>query len=99
MSDRRHMPMPAADRAAAASAAPAGSPAAAPARVRATVVANLANGLLRVRLPDAREVTAHAAQDLRMALTRLLPGDPVLAELSPFDPNRARVVELLQVGH
>ena len=69
-----------------------------PVRTKATVVANLTNGLLRLRLPDAREVVAHAAQDLRMALTRLLPGDPVLAELSPFDPGRARVLELLKVG-
>ena len=70
-----------------------------PERLKATVIANLANGMLRLRLPDAREVEAHAAQDLRMALTRLLPGDPVLAELSPFDPRRARVLELLKVGH
>jgi translation initiation factor IF-1 len=73
--------------------------AAVPARLKATVIANLANGMLRLRLPDAREVEAHAAQDLRMALTRLLPGDPVLAELSPFDPGRARVLELLKAGN
>ena len=76
---------------------PAGK-AATPVRTPATVVANLNNGQLRLRLPDAREVVAHAAQDLRMALTRLLPGDPVLAELSPFDPGRARVLELLKVA-
>ncbi len=81
-----------------AAAIPADS-AARPERVRATVIANLANAMLRLRLPDGREVTAHAAQDLRMALTRLLPGDPVLAEVSPFDPNRARILELLKAGH
>ncbi|MBL9077089.1 MAG: hypothetical protein JNL08_06290 [Planctomycetes bacterium] len=59
--------------------------------LRATVVASLANGLFRLRLSDGREVVAHAAQELRKAFTRLLPGDPVLVELSPFDPHRARI--------
>lgn len=63
---------------------------------RATVTEKLANGMFRLQMTDGREVVGHAAQDLRMALARLLPGDQVLAELSPFDPNKARICKLLK---
>jgi translation initiation factor IF-1 len=63
---------------------------------RATVIEKLANGMFRLQMTDGREVVGHAAQDLRMALSRLLTGDQVLAELSPFDPNKARICKLLK---
>ena len=62
-----------------------------PERVRATVLGRLGNGMFRLQTADGREVVAHAALDLRKALTRLLPGDPVLIEISLFDPNKARI--------
>jgi len=34
--------------------------------------------------------------DFRMAFARLLPGDQVAAEISPFDPNKARILRLLK---
>jgi translation initiation factor IF-1 len=61
---------------------------------QATVLASLPNGMFRLRMSDDREVVAHAAQDLRMALARLLPGDLVEVEVSPFDPNKARIRRL-----
>lgn len=67
--------------------------------LRATVVGSLANGLFRLQLTDGREVVAHAALELRKAFTRLLPGDPVLVELSPFDPGRARICRLIKSPH
>lgn len=67
--------------------------------LRATVVASLANGLFRLQLTDGREVVAHAALELRKAFTRLLPGDPVLVELSPFDPARARICRRIKSPH
>jgi translation initiation factor IF-1 len=66
------------------------------AALRATVVTSLVNGLFRLQLADGREVVAHAALELRKAFTRLLPGDPVLVELSPFDPDRARICRLIR---
>lgn len=63
---------------------------------RATVLHKLANGMFRLQMTDGREVVAHTAQDLRMAFTRLLPGDQVLAEVSPFDPDKARICKLLK---
>jgi len=62
---------------------------------RATVLQKLANGMFRLQMTDGREVVAHTALDLRMAFSRLLPGDQVLAEVSPFDPHKARICKLL----
>jgi translation initiation factor IF-1 len=63
---------------------------------RATVLHKLANGMFRLQMTDGREVVAHTALDLRMAFSRLLPGDQVLAEVSPFDPSKARICKLLK---
>jgi translation initiation factor IF-1 len=62
----------------------------------AIVLAPAANSMFRLRMLDGREVVAHAAKDLRMAFTRLLPGDQVLVDLSAFDPNKARIRKLLK---
>lgn len=61
----------------------------------ATVLSKGVNAMFRLQLSDGREVVAHAAQDLRMAFTRLLPGDRVLVEVSPFDPTKARICRIL----
>lgn len=62
----------------------------------ATVLGSLANGMFRLQMTDGREVAAHAALDLRKVFTRLLPGDRVLLELSPFDPNHGRICNLIK---
>jgi translation initiation factor IF-1 len=64
--------------------------------VLATVVAALPNRIFRLRLGDRREILAHVGLDLRMAVVRLLPGDVVEVELSPFDSNKARIRRLLR---
>jgi translation initiation factor IF-1 len=64
--------------------------------VLATVVASLPNRIFRLRLGDRREILAHVGLDLRMAVVRLLPGDVVEVELSPFDRHRARICRLLR---
>lgn len=63
---------------------------------RATVLEPLNNGLFRLQLACGRTVVAHVAKDLRMAFSRLLPGDPVLVDVSPFDPQKARICRLLE---
>ena len=62
---------------------------------RALVTEVLTNGLFRLRMTDGRDVVAHVAKDLRMAFSRLLPGDSVAVEVSPFDPGKARICRLL----
>jgi len=61
----------------------------------AVVLESLPNGLFRLQMKDGRHVVAHVAKDLRMALSRLLTGDPVLVDVSPFDPGKARICKLL----
>ncbi len=63
---------------------------------RATVLACLPNGMVHLQMSDGSEVRAHAARDLRMALSRLLLGDQVIVELSPFDPHKGRICNLLR---
>lgn len=60
------------------------------------MIANLPNGLFRLRLATGREVIAHPAQDMRMAFVRLLAGDVVRVDLSPFDTDKARIQKLLR---
>jgi translation initiation factor IF-1 len=62
---------------------------------KATVLESLNNGLFRLQMNDGRPVVAHVAKDLRMALSRLLPGDSVLVDVSPYDPGKARICKLL----
>jgi len=61
----------------------------------ATVIASLPNSMFRLRLPDGRVLTGHAALDTRKAFVRLVAGDVVRIETSPFDRNRARIVALV----
>lgn len=65
-------------------------------RVQATVLASLPNGMFLLRRIDGTEVVAHAAKDLRMAFTRLLPGDLVAVDVSPFDPSKARIANRIK---
>ena len=62
----------------------------------AFVMGSLGNSMFRLRMVDGREIVAHAAKDLRMAFTRLLPDDQVLVDVSSFDPHKARICKLLK---
>lgn len=77
------------------SATPSAGPSASRGLQRAIVREALNNGLFRIEMADGRPVVAHVAKDLRMALSRLLAGDPVLVDVSPFDPGKARICKLL----
>ncbi len=57
------------------------------------VVAPLPNALFRVELEDGHEILAHASAEVRMRSIRLLPGDRVRVELSPYDLTRGRIVD------
>ena len=63
--------------------------------VEATVVELLPNAGVRVRLENDRRVLAHAAGATVKNFVRLRPGDRVRVALSPHDPTRGRIVELL----
>jgi translation initiation factor IF-1 len=56
------------------------------------VVEALPNAMFRVRLDNGHEVLAHVAGKLRRYRIRILPGDRVRVEVSPYDLKRGRIV-------
>ncbi len=65
-------------------------------RVEGKVLEPAPNGMWRVRLDNGHIVLAHLSEQLRLAPTRLVPGDRVAVELSPYDLTRGRIVQRLQ---
>ncbi len=59
--------------------------------VEGTVVEALPNAMFRVELPNGHKVLAHISGKIRMHYIRVLPGDKVLVELSPYDLSRGRI--------
>ena len=59
--------------------------------VEGTVIEALPNAMFRVELPNKHEVLAHISGKIRMHYIRVLPGDKVLIELSPYDLTRGRI--------
>ncbi|HEX8810459.1 translation initiation factor IF-1 [Terracidiphilus gabretensis] len=60
--------------------------------VMATVVETLPNAMFKVKLEQGHEVLAHVSGRMRKNFIRILPGDRVAVELSPYDLNRGRIV-------
>ncbi|HET6415635.1 MAG TPA: translation initiation factor IF-1 [Polyangiales bacterium] len=63
---------------------------------RGTIETVLPRALYRVRLGDGVEITASASTKARQVTVKLLPGDDVMVEISPFDPTRGRIKERLK---
>lgn len=59
--------------------------------VEGTVVDALPNAMFRVELPNGHRVLAHVCGKMRMHFIRILPGDKVKVELSPYDVTRGRI--------
>jgi translation initiation factor IF-1 len=57
-----------------------------------TIVEALPSALYRVELADGRRLLAHISQQMRLTYVRVLPGDRVVVELSPYDRSRGRIV-------
>ena len=60
--------------------------------VMATVLETLPNAMFKVKLENNHEVLAHVSGRMRKNFIRILPGDRVAVELSPYDLNRGRIV-------
>ncbi len=58
----------------------------------ATVVETLPNAMFRVELDNKHRVLAHISGKMRRNFIRILPGDKVAVELSPYDLTRGRIV-------
>jgi translation initiation factor IF-1 len=59
--------------------------------VEGKVVEALPNGMFRVELPNGHKVLAHISGKIRLHYIKILPGDKVLIELSPYDLSRGRI--------
>ena len=64
--------------------------------VEATVVEPLPNAMFRVELDNGHKVLAHVSGKMRKHFIRILPGDKVKVELSPYDLTRGRIVYRLR---
>ncbi|HEX2999527.1 MAG TPA: translation initiation factor IF-1 [Armatimonadota bacterium] len=60
--------------------------------VEGTVLETLPNAMFRVELQNGHRVLAHVSGKIRMHFIRILPGDRVLLELSPYDLSRGRII-------
>jgi translation initiation factor IF-1 len=59
--------------------------------VEGTVIEPLPNAMFRVELANGHKVLAHVSGKMRMNFIRILPGDKVMVELSPYDLSRGRI--------
>ena len=59
--------------------------------VQGTVQEALPNAMFRVQLDNGHRILAHISGKMRMHFIRILPGDKVTVELSPYDLTRGRI--------
>uniref|UniRef100_A0A7V3RIM0 Translation initiation factor IF-1 n=1 Tax=candidate division WOR-3 bacterium TaxID=2052148 RepID=A0A7V3RIM0_UNCW3 len=57
-----------------------------------TIIETLPNAMFRVELDNGHKVLAHVSGKMRMSYIKIMPGDRVLLELSPYDLSRGRIV-------
>lgn len=60
--------------------------------VEGTIIETLPNAMFRVELDNGHKVLAHVSGKMRMNFIRILPGDKVVVELSPYDLSRGRII-------
>ncbi len=60
-------------------------------QVEGTIVEPLPNAMFRVELENGHKVLAHISGKMRMHFIKILPGDQVTVELSPYDLTRGRI--------
>jgi len=63
-----------------------------PIRIEGVVVEALPNAVFRVELENGHKVLAHVSGRMRMNFIRILPGDRVSLEISPYDLSKGRIV-------
>jgi translation initiation factor IF-1 len=61
-------------------------------QLEGTIVESLPNAMFRVELDNGHRVLAHISGKMRMYHIRILPGDRVTIEFSPYDLNRGRII-------
>lgn len=57
-----------------------------------TIVEALSNAMFRVELANGHEIVAHISGKMRMHYIKILPGDKIRVEMSPYDLSKGRIV-------
>ena len=65
-------------------------------KLEGEVIENLPSTTFKVRLDNGHEILAHISGRMRVNYIRLLPGDRVLLEMSPYDLSKGRIVKRLK---
>lgn len=63
-----------------------------PIKVEAVVKEALPNAMFRVELENGHQVVAHVSGKMRMNFIRILPGDRIMLEMSPYDLTKGRII-------
>ena len=61
-------------------------------RLQAEVLETLPNAMFKAKLENGHQILAHVSGKMRMHFIRILPGDTVTVEMSPYDLNRGRII-------
>ncbi len=61
-------------------------------KVEGTIIETLPNAMFRVKLDNGHLVLAHVSGNMRMRYIKMLPGEKVVVELSPYDLTRGRIL-------
>ncbi len=56
-----------------------------------TIVEALSNAMFRIQLENGHEITGHISGKMRMHFIKILPGDKVKVEMSPYDLTKGRI--------
>lgn len=56
------------------------------------IVESLSNAMFRIKLENGHEITGHISGKMRMHYIKILPGDKVRVEMSPYDLTKGRIV-------
>ena len=64
--------------------------------VEGTVVETLPNAMFRVELPNGHRILAHISGKMRMHYIKILPGDRVRVEMTPYDLTKGRITYRLR---
>ena len=59
--------------------------------IQGSVLETLPNAMFRVKLDNGHKILAHISGKMRMHFIRILPGDKVTVEMSPYDLTRGRI--------
>ena len=62
--------------------------------IEGTILETLPNAMFRVELENGHEILAHVSGKIRMNYIRILPGDKVTVEMSPYDLTKGRITYL-----